>query len=73
MEGVTFDCMSSTWGEPTEDETSNHAPACLAPTEIESLRRDALKMDEVAKADFARRPDEDLWSGEEPAFVRQQS
>lgn len=52
-----------------KDEDSKHAasrkPYSLTPSEIESLRQDALKMDEVAKAYFARRPDEDdLWSGE---------
>jgi hypothetical protein len=56
-----------------KDDHSKHTPArksnSLTPTEIESLRQDALKMDEVAKAYFARRPDEDLWSGEEPAFA----
>lgn len=56
-----------------EDEDSNHTPARkpngLTPSEIEFLRQDALKMDEVAKAYFARRPDEDLWSEEEPAFA----
>jgi hypothetical protein len=46
-----------------EDENRKHAPASkpygLTPSEIESLRQDALKMDEVAKAYFGRRSDED--------------
>jgi hypothetical protein len=54
-----------------QDEDSNHTPArkpnSLTPSEIEFLRQDALKMHEVAKAYFARRTDEDLWSEEGPA------
>ena len=51
-----------------EDDNSRHTPARkpygLTPSEIEFLRQDALKMHEVAKAYFARRLDEDLWSDE---------
>jgi hypothetical protein len=46
-----------------DDESPRHAPARkpygLTPSEIELLRQDALKMDEVAKAYFGRRSDGD--------------